>query len=115
MTQQQQQQSQSSGGVPDVTNMLFQDAMDSERFLKIKTVKDKTVIAKIYFGPDKNNLVLSGVVELGKKLFFLDGGSRWGFNPAREPMDPKLAALKDAAKRRYNDDDDDRRGGGRRY
>ncbi len=86
--------------VSDVTSVLFQDAMDSTRFLRIKEEQKETVTAKIFFGPDKNHLVYHGTATLGKRLFNFEGGSRYGYNPAREPEDPKVRALREAA---YNE------------
>lgn len=71
-----------------VSNILFQDSQDPTRFLRIVEEKDKTVVVKIFFGPDKNSLTYSGKVEMGKALFYPDGGTRVGFNPARDPAPP---------------------------
>lgn len=92
----------------NVTEVLFQDAMDPNRFLRIKEEKTNTVIAKVWFGPDKNHLTYHGTTELTKRLFNFDGGSRIGFNPAREPEDPKLRQLREAARDNRRNRDDDR-------
>lgn len=73
----------------NVQQILFHDAMDRTRFLRIKEEKQNTVVAKVFFGPNKNNLTYHGQVELSKRLFSLAGGSRIGFNPYTDPPPPR--------------------------
>jgi len=85
----------------DVQSILFQDAMDPSRFLRIVEEKPTRVLCKVYFGPDKNKLIYHGKVELSKRMFYPEGGTRIGFNPARDPVQPKPKV------REYYDRDDE--------
>lgn len=93
----------------DVQAILFQDQMDLTRFMRIVEEKPNTVIAKVFFGPNKSNLNYSGKVELPKRLFYPDGFNRVGFCVAQDPVPVK-------PRREYRErDDDEERPRGRRY
>lgn len=85
-----------------VQQTLFQDAMDPTRFLRIKEEKDKTVICRIFFGHNRNELTFIGTAEFSKRLFEFAGGSRVGFNPARDPEPPRAKVV-----RTYRDRDEE--------
>lgn len=96
----------------NVQAILFQDAMDPTRFLKIKEEKPNSVVCKVFFGPTKEKLIFHGTVELPKRLFYPDGFTRIGFNVARDPEPVK-------PRRDFRDHDDrderDDRNSRRRY
>lgn len=73
-----------------INQILFQDAMDHSRFLTIKTEKKTTVICKVFFKIG-SQMRYFGTAELPKCLFYLEGGSRIGFNPAiqKDPNEDK--------------------------
>lgn len=94
----------------NVSSVLFQDAMDMTRFLQIKEERRDTVVCKVFFGPDKKRLTYYGTAIMSKRLFYFDGTGRYGYNPAREPEDPKIKAIREAAmleRRRGNREDRD--------
>lgn len=69
-------------GDKHMSAVLFQDTMDSSRFLKIESEKKNTFVCKVFFGKNKNNLSYHGKTELAKRFFNFNGESRIGFNPA---------------------------------
>lgn len=93
----------------NVSEVLFQDAMDPTRFVRIREEKKNTVICKVWFGKSKDNLFYHGTTELPKSLFFFAGGSRTGFNPAREKEEPKPGQVRELRRRHRDEDDDSRR------
>ena len=90
----------------NVQTILFQDSQDPTRFLRIVEEKQNTVVAKVFFGPSKTNLIYHGNVELAKKLFYPGGeDTRIGFRVARDPEPVKVRPTYD--RRRDHDDYDD--------
>ena len=82
----------------DVYSVEFQDAMDRTRFLRIKEEKEKTVVCKVYFEGASKAHIYHGLVELPKRMFFLDGFTTTGFNiwdPQKEAQEAKFKALRD--------------------
>lgn len=69
----------------NVKRVLFQDALDSSRFLRIAKIGHSEVVARVYFGK-RGNLSYHGLVTLPKRLFYPDviAGTRqassMGFN-----------------------------------
>lgn len=83
---------------------LFQDAMDSTKFIRItKELDDKQVSCRIFFGKNKDSLVFNGVSTLPKSLFYFGEPRSYGFNVARDPLPPKP----DYRRKRFEDEYDD--------
>lgn len=72
----------------NVESILFVDAMDSTRFMRIIEVKENTVVCKVFTGENKDALGYVGKTELPKRLFYPgdERDYRTGFNPWQPPQ-----------------------------
>lgn len=93
-----------------VNQTLFQDAMDTSRYLRIKEERERTVVCRVFFGNNERNLSFAGTVELPKRLFFFNGNTRIGFNNAELTASAESKRQPNKKRRRNEDEDDNEYG-----